>query len=112
MPWLPQDVESTGLQVSEQYWAGEGSCVTKRLPGIVGHTWSVWCQEDQPPAGTVCRLNRKGWVADVSKCHTVPDKMVKVLELSVGSRSQARCTVQTGTRCTQPAFWRPLTGVS
>lgn len=75
---------------------------------IIGHTWSVWRQEDQPPARTVCRPHRKGWVADVSKCHTVPDKTVKVLELS-GSRSQAGCTFQTGTRCARPAFWRPLT---
>lgn len=63
--------------------------MAERLPGIFGHIRSVWCQEVHPPSGTVCRLHRKRWVADVSKCHSVLYKMVKALELSVGSRSQA-----------------------
>lgn len=84
--------------MSKSFWEGEGGCVAERLPGIFGHNWSVWCQENHPPSGTVCRLHRKGWVADVNKCHSVPYKMVKALELSVGHR-QSECTFQTGTRC-------------
>lgn len=62
--------------------------MAERLPGIFRYNWSVWCQENHPPSGTVCR--RKGWVADVNKCHSVPYKMVKALELlAVGHRQSA-----------------------
>lgn len=72
--------------MSKLHWAGEGSCVANRLPGIFGHSWSVPCQEGHSPAGTACRLHRKGWVADVSS--------LRHWSLSVGSRSQAGCTFQ------------------
>lgn len=60
--------------------------MANRLPGIFGHSWSVPCQEGHSPAGTACRLHRKGWVADVSS--------LRHWSLSVGSRSQAGCTFQ------------------
>lgn len=64
--------------------------LAKRLPDILGCNRSVWCQEDHP-ARTVCGLYREGWVAVVSKCHSVPYKTSKgALELNVDSRSGGR----------------------
>lgn len=88
---------SDGLSTSpsdEWHQAGEDWCVAKRLPGILFlPNGSVWCQEDDPPAGTLFRLYRKGG----GSCEQMSfsyDNSNGALELNVASGLQAGCTFQ------------------
>lgn len=72
--------------------AGEGRCVVRRVSVIIfDYNRSLQCQEDHPPAGTVCKLHREVWEVVVSKRHSVPYKTSKgALEWNAVRRSAGR----------------------